>query len=46
MAVRELSVDFRPEGVQLQFTLRAGSFATAVVRELVDLEGATGEEDA
>lgn len=51
MAVRELAVEHVAEGLRLQFRLRAGSFATAVVRELFEIdtvagEGAAGEDDA
>lgn len=50
MAVRELEYAFMPEGLHLQFSLRAGSFATTVVRELCEIDSAStdvaGEEDA
>lgn len=51
MAVRDLVMDHVAEGLRLQFSLRAGSFATAVVRELFEIDeaagkGAAGEDDA
>jgi tRNA(Glu) U13 pseudouridine synthase TruD len=47
MVVRDLALRWLPEenACELQFSLRGGSFATTVVRELVHLDDATGAEE-
>jgi tRNA pseudouridine13 synthase len=47
MVVRELALRWLPEegACELQFSLRGGSFATTVVRELVHCEDASGAEE-
>ena len=46
VAVRELEWQWLADDVcALQFALRAGSFATAVVRELLALDGAATQEE-
>jgi tRNA(Glu) U13 pseudouridine synthase TruD len=39
LAVRELRVEVEPQALVLQFRLTRGSFATAVLRELVTAPG-------
>ena len=47
MVVRDLALRWLPEAdaCELQFSLRGGSFATTVVRELVHCEDASGAEE-
>ena len=47
MVVRDLALRWLPEenACELQFSLRGGSFATTVVRELVHSDDATGAEE-
>jgi tRNA(Glu) U13 pseudouridine synthase TruD len=46
MVVRDLVLRWLPEPdvCEMQFSLRGGSFATTVVRELVHVDDATGGE--
>jgi tRNA pseudouridine13 synthase len=37
--VKDFQWEFQPDGLQLDFSLPAGAYATVVIRELVQVEG-------
>jgi tRNA pseudouridine13 synthase len=44
LSVHDLLYDYKPEALTLRFSLARGSFATSVLREIIDTESSGGEE--